>query len=69
MHLKQAATSQGVQGMQTLNTVGMDNKVSLWGAPEAVYYRLVWVQVDHGGILCSNVNLGGVLIRVKFAAP
>lgn len=59
MHLEEEAVSHGVKGIQTLlNTLGMHKKISLWGAPEPVYYHSVWVRVDHGGILFSKVKLG-----------
>ncbi|MEH6357565.1 MAG: succinylglutamate desuccinylase/aspartoacylase family protein [Pseudomonadales bacterium] len=59
MHLEEEAVSHGVKGIQTLiNSLKMHKKVSLWGAPEPVYYHSVWVRVDHGGILFSKVKLG-----------
>ncbi len=49
----------GVKGIETLlNTLGMVNKVSLWGAPEQVYYKSTWVRADRGGILLNDVELG-----------
>ena len=49
----------GVKGIETLlNTLGMVNKVSLWGAPEQVYYRSTWVRAERGGILLSDIKLG-----------
>ncbi|MEO0578871.1 MAG: succinylglutamate desuccinylase/aspartoacylase family protein, partial [Pseudomonadota bacterium] len=49
----------GVKGIETLlNTLGMVNKVSLWGAPEQVYYKSTWVRADRGGILLNEVELG-----------
>ncbi|MEM8983061.1 MAG: succinylglutamate desuccinylase/aspartoacylase family protein [Pseudomonadota bacterium] len=51
--------AHGVKGIETLlNTLGMVNKVSLWGAPEQVYYRSTWVRADRGGILLNEVDLG-----------
>ncbi len=49
----------GVKGIETLlNTLGMVDKISLWGAPEEVYYRSTWVRADRGGILLNEVELG-----------
>lgn len=49
----------GVKGIETLlNTLGMVDKISLWGAPEQVYYRSKWVRADRGGILLNEVELG-----------
>lgn len=49
----------GVKGIETLlNTLGMVDKISLWGAPEEVYYRSTWVRADRGGILLNDVDLG-----------
>ncbi|MEO0997814.1 MAG: succinylglutamate desuccinylase/aspartoacylase family protein, partial [Pseudomonadota bacterium] len=49
----------GVKGIETLlNTLGMVDKVALWGAPEEVYYRSSWVRADRGGILLNEVELG-----------
>ena len=49
----------GVRGIETLlNTLGMVDKVALWGAPELVYYRSTWVRADRGGILLNDVELG-----------
>ena len=49
----------GVKGIETLlNTLGMVNKVSLWGEPEQVYYRSTWVRAERGGILLSDAELG-----------
>lgn len=66
MQLQEKAVSHGVKGIQTLlNKLGMYKKVSLWGAPEPVYYRSTWVRVSKGGILFSQVSLGQ---RVKKGA-
>ena len=35
------------------DTLGMINKISLWGDPESVYYRSSWVRADNGGILLA----------------
>ncbi len=49
----------GVKGIETLlNTLGMVDKISLWGEPEAVYYRSTWVRANRGGILLTDVDLG-----------
>ena len=49
----------GVKAIETLlNTLGMVNKVSLWGAPEQVYYKSTWVRAERGGILLSDIALG-----------
>ena len=49
----------GVRGIETLlNTLGMVDKVALWGKPELIYYRSSWVRADRGGILLSDVGLG-----------
>ena len=54
----------GVKGIETLlNTLGMVRKVRLWGDPEPVYYRSVWVRADRGGILLSDVSLGSTVRR------
>jgi len=59
MHLEEKAVSHGVKGIQTLlASLKMNKKISLWGAPEPVYYHSVWVRADHGGILFSKVSLG-----------
>jgi uncharacterized protein len=54
----------GVKGIDTLlNTLGMVKKSRLWGDPEPVYYRSVWVRADRGGILLSDVGLGSTVRR------
>jgi uncharacterized protein len=54
----------GVKGIETLlNTLGMVRKVRLWGDPEPVYYRSVWVRADRGGILLADVSLGSTVRR------
>jgi len=59
MHLEEKAVSHGVKGIQTLlASMKMNKKISLWGAPEPVYYHSVWVRIDRGGILFSKVKLG-----------
>jgi len=59
MHLEEKAVSHGVKGIQTLlASLKMNKKISLWGAPEPVYYHSIWVRADHGGILFSKVSLG-----------
>lgn len=59
MHLEKEAVSHGVKGINTLiSTLGMSKKISLWGAPEPVYYHSTWVRANRGGILFSNVELG-----------
>lgn len=58
-HLEEEAVNHGVKGIQTLlASLGMSKKVSLWGAPEPVYYQSVWVRVNRGGILMSKIKLG-----------
>jgi len=58
-HLEEDAVSHGVKGIQTLlASLKMAKKISLWGAPEPVYYQSVWVRTDRGGILFSKVKLG-----------
>lgn len=58
-HLEEKAVSHGVKGIQTLlASMKMNKKISLWGAPEPVYYHSVWVRIDRGGILFSKVKLG-----------
>lgn len=59
MHLEEEAVSHGVKGINTLiSTLGMGKKISLWGAPEPVYYHSTWVRANRGGILFSKVELG-----------
>jgi uncharacterized protein len=54
----------GVKGIDTLlNTLGMVKKSRLWGDPEPVYYRSVWVRADRGGILLADVGLGSTVRR------
>ena len=54
----------GVRGIETLlNTLGMVKKSRLWGDPEPVYYRSVWVRADRGGILLADVGLGSTVRR------
>lgn len=54
----------GVKGIDTLlNTLGMVRKTRLWGDPEPVYYRSVWVRADRGGILLADVGLGSTVRR------
>jgi hypothetical protein len=54
----------GVKGIETLlNTLGMVKKARLWGDPEPVYYRSVWVRADRGGILLADVGLGSTVRR------
>ncbi|TGD75700.1 succinylglutamate desuccinylase/aspartoacylase family protein [Mangrovimicrobium sediminis] len=58
MRLQEAAVEHGVDGITTLmSKMGMIERFSLWGYPEPVYYRSVWVRADRGGILFSVVNL------------
>lgn len=59
VHLEEKAVSHGVKGIQTLLTsLEMHKKISLWGAPEPVYYQSRWVRADRGGILFSKIKLG-----------
>src|SRR5690606_17140219 len=54
----------GVKGLDSsLNTLGMVKKSRLWGDPEPVYYRSVWVRADRGGILLADVGLGSTVRR------
>lgn len=54
----------GVKGIETLlNTLGMVRKTRLWGDPEPVYYRSVWVRANRGGILLADVSLGSTVRR------
>jgi predicted deacylase len=54
----------GVKGIETLlNTLGMVKKTRLWGDPEPVYYRSVWVRADRGGILLADIGLGSTVRR------
>ena len=54
----------GVKGIDTLlNTLGMVKKSRLWGDPEPIYYRSVWVRADRGGILLADVGLGSTVRR------
>ena len=54
----------GVKGIETLlSTLGMVKKARLWGDPEPVYYRSVWVRADRGGILLADVSLGSTVRR------
>jgi uncharacterized protein len=54
----------GVKGIETLlNTLGMVRKTRLWGDPEPVYYRSVWVRANRGGILLADVSLGSSVRR------
>jgi predicted deacylase len=52
----------GVKGIETLlNTLGMVKKIRLWGEPEPVYYRSIWVRANRGGILLADVTLGSTV--------
>jgi hypothetical protein len=52
----------GVKGIETLiNRLGMIRKISGWGDPGPVFYRSSWVRVNNGGILLSDVSLGGIV--------
>lgn len=49
----------GVKGIETLlYTLGMQQRIRLWGDAEPVYYRSTWVRANRGGILLSDVELG-----------
>lgn len=59
MQVEEDAVEHGVKGIFTLlDTMGMYDRLSLWGNPEPVYYQSRWVRADHGGILASKVDLG-----------
>jgi len=60
MRLQERAVVHGVKGIQTLmNHMGMVEKpFSLWGDPEPIYYKSIWVRAERGGILFGNVSLG-----------
>ena len=63
MRLQESAVEHGVKGIHTLlNQMGMTKHFRLLGDPEPVYFKSVWVRVNHGGILFANVGLGD---RVK----
>ena len=52
----------GVKGIETLlNTLGMVRRMRLWGDPEPVYYRSIWVRANRGGILLADVSLGSTV--------
>lgn len=59
MRLQEKAVEHGVKGIHTLmNQMNMIKSFSLWGDPQPVYYNSVWVRVERGGILFTNVSLG-----------
>ncbi len=59
MRLDEDAVAHGVKGVRTLlNQMGMVKKISLWGEPEPVYHNSIWIRVNQGGILFSQVELG-----------
>lgn len=57
--LELAEVQHGAKGIDTLlHTLGMVNRMRLWGDPEPVYYRSSWVRANRGGILLADVSLG-----------
>lgn len=59
MHLDPEAVATGVAAIETvLDKMHMIERFRLWGDPQPVFYRSLWVRSDHGGILFSHVELG-----------
>jgi len=57
--LELAEVQHGAKGIDTLlHTLGMVDRMRLWGDPEPVYYRSTWVRANRGGILMADVSLG-----------
>jgi predicted deacylase len=62
LQLELSEVKHGVKGIETLiGSLGMMRKRRLWGDPEPVYYRSTWVRANSGGILFSDVSLGGTV--------
>lgn len=60
MELNEEYVEQGVKAINTLlDKNGMLTTISFWGTPQPTFYRSQWVRTDHGGILFSDVKLGG----------
>ncbi|MFV8818731.1 succinylglutamate desuccinylase [Haliea sp. E17] len=59
MRLQQSAVNHGVNGITTLmNKLGMIKRFKLWGDPEPIYHRSLWVRAEQGGILLGHARLG-----------
>ncbi len=59
MRLQERAVEHGVNGITTLmNKLDMIERFKLWGDPEPVYHRSLWVRADQGGILFGRARLG-----------
>jgi len=57
--LQDKEIKHGTKGIQTLLTkLKMTRRVRVWGDPEPVYYKSVWVRADDGGLLFTSVKLG-----------
>lgn len=64
LRLQEKEVSHGVKSLRSLlDQLNMYSRFSLWGAPEPVYYKSVWIRADTGGILLSNVKLGSRVDR------
>lgn len=62
--LEPSEVKHGVKGIETLlNTLGMVDKISLWGNPEPIYFRTKWIRADRGGILLNEVELGSQVAK------
>lgn len=60
MELNEDYVEQGVKAINTLlDKNGMLTTISFWGTPQPTFYRSQWVRTDHGGILFSDIKLGG----------
>ncbi len=66
MRLQQRAVEHGVNGITTLmNKMGMIERFKLWGDPEPVYHRSLWVRAEQGGILFGEARLGDTVREGK----
>ena len=62
--LQEKAVEHGVKSIETLlNKMKMLKNALAWNNPEYIYYNSIWVRVDHGGILRSNVGLGDLITK------
>ncbi|MBU2986793.1 succinylglutamate desuccinylase/aspartoacylase family protein [Saccharophagus degradans] len=60
MELNEEHVEQGVKAINTLlDKNEMLNTISFWGTPQPTFYRSQWVRTNRGGILFSDVKLGG----------
>ncbi|MFK8028730.1 MAG: succinylglutamate desuccinylase/aspartoacylase family protein [Gammaproteobacteria bacterium] len=57
--LQEDEIEHGTKGIQTLLTkLKMTRSIRVWGDPQPVYYKSVWVRADDGGLLFTSVELG-----------